>query len=82
MQWIARIDRFRVTRPGVMSPHHLKPASLDQAKQLLATTQAQMLGQIRQNQPGLTLRVQVRSHRAQKTSEHGAVIVIDTTLKG
>jgi hypothetical protein len=32
MQRIARIDRFWVPWSGVMSPHHLKPASLNQAQ--------------------------------------------------
>ncbi len=81
MQRVTCIPRLAVLRPGVQTPQHLQTGLLDPAQQLLACAQAEVLGQIRQDQPAFAACAQVCGQAREEASQHGALRVIDGQIE-
>ena len=81
MQRIGLIAGFAVDRFDVHPAQHLQARLRDPTEQLFAGAQAQVLCQVRQNQPAFAARAQVFGQAAQEALEHLAAFVVDGLLQ-
>ena len=77
MQRIGRIERALVRRPGVDALGHHEAAIGDPAEQLHARPQAEVLGEVRQDQPAFATVDEVPREAGEEAAQHAAVVVVD-----
>ena len=82
MQWVGSVGRLGVLRFGIHATQHREAAARKRLQQLITRAQAQVFGQVGQNQPALAAWHQVLSQTGQKTQQHAAGLVIHRVLNG
>ena len=77
MEWIVCIRDARMVRAGIVSSYDLQASHIDGGKQFVAGTQAQVFGQVREQQPAFPFRRQVRRQATQESQQHAALWIVD-----
>ena len=68
-------------RLDVQATQHFQAASCNRCQQFAAGAQTQVFGKVRQDEPGLAARRQVRANAAQKPQQHTAVFVVHSAFQ-
>ncbi len=77
MERVAGVGGARVDGPGVEPAYHLQAGRFEQRAEVVAGAEAEVFGQVGQDQPAFTVRFQVVAEAAQETAEHPPARVVD-----
>jgi len=81
VQRIGSVESPGMFRPHIASSHDLQPCRVERSEQFRPRPQAEVLREIRKDQPALSPWRQVRGQCAQEAAQHAAVGVIDPPLE-
>ena len=82
VQRVGGIGCARMHGPHVASIHHLQPRRVDRIEQLRSRSQAEMLGEVREDQPPFAAGFQVRGQPGEERTQHAALGIVDPALDG